>query len=334
MPAPPRLTLAHAPTPLEPAPVFSSQMTASQVWLKRDDCTGLAFGGNKARKLEYLMAAAKDAGAETVITFGGVQSNHTRSTAAAARRLGIDCHMILAGSPPDEVTGNLLLDRLLGATFTFLSLTPDQLTPARVEGAFAAAEERVRSKGRTPFRIGPGGSTPVGVLGYQRAFDEILGQARALGAEPSDIVVAFGTGGTLAGLILGNILAGRPVTITGISVAPPGMPESLGVPGVTDLVVGAGRLLGRTVDVRPDDVRILYEYAGRAHAVPTPEGMEAIRALARAEGVFLDPVYTGKAMAGLIDQSRKGGFAAGGRVVFVHTGGTPALFAYAKALSP
>src|SRR2546426_5274311 len=145
---PSRLSLAHAPTPLEPAPRFSAEMTGTEVWLKRDDCTGLAFGGNKARKLEYLMASAREAGADTVVTFGGVQSNHTRSTAAAARRLGMDCHLILAGSPPDETTGNLLLDRLLGATFTFLSLSPMELTSRKVEEAFSSAEDRLRSRHR------------------------------------------------------------------------------------------------------------------------------------------------------------------------------------------
>jgi len=334
---PERIHLAHAPTPLERAPRFSSEMTRTNVWIKRDDCTGLAFGGNKARRLEFLMAAARQAGADTVITFGGVQSNHARSTAAAARKLGMDCHLILAGSPPDDTTGNLLLDRVLGATFTFLSLAPQELTPRRVEDAFEAAEERLRAKNRRPFRIGPGGSTPLGVLGYRRAFDEILEQARGFGVTVTHLVTAFGTGGTLAGLVLGNILSGRPVSILGVSVAPPGMPDSIGVPPVRELVEQASALLGQRVTPDAGDINITYEYAGRAYALPTTEGNEAIRSLAHTEGVFLEPVYTGKAMAALIDLSRKGSFGLDdpdANVVFLHTGGTPALFAYSRSLAP
>lgn len=332
MSLPARLPLAHLPTPFHPLPRFSREIAGRDVWIKRDDCTGLAFGGNKARKLEFLMAAAREAQADTIITFGGVQSNHNRSTAAACRRLGLDCHLLLAGSPPDEVTGNLLLDRLLGAALTFLSFTPSELTPARVEEAFAAAEDRLRAKGRRPFRIGPGGSTALGVLGYRAAFDEMMSQAREAGAIPSRVVVAYGTGGTLAGLVLGNVLAGRPTRITGVSVAPPGMPEGLGVPPVADLVSAAAALSGEQVDLRPDDIEILWDHAGRAYAVPTTEGLEAIRSLARTEGIFLDPVYTGKAMGALISlvlQEQTGG----APLAFVHTGGTPGLFAYQGALA-
>ena len=330
---PSRLNLAHLPTPLEAAPRFSTEITGSEVLIKRDDCTGLAFGGNKARKLEYLMAAAKDAGADTVITFGGVQSNHARATAAAARRLGMDCHLLLAGSPPEEVSGNLLLDRILGATLTFLSLTPEQLTAEQVDAALSAASQRLRAKGREPYTIDPGGSSPLGVIGYRDAFDEMMSQVRAIGSRVAHTVVAFGTGGTLAGLILGNILAGRPLKVTGISVAPPGMPESLGIPPVRQLVREGGRLLGYEVEPADDDIIVLYDYAGKAYGAPTTEGTEAIRALAHTEGIFLDPVYTGKALAGLIDLYRRKRIAQDEGTVFFHTGGTPALFAYRRVLA-
>ncbi|HKY30989.1 MAG TPA: D-cysteine desulfhydrase family protein [Candidatus Polarisedimenticolia bacterium] len=328
-----RIPLGHLPTPLEHAPRFSAEIAGREVWLKRDDCTGLAFGGNKARKLEYLMAQAVSQGADTVVTFGGVQSNHVRSTAAACRRLGLDCQLLLAGSPPEEVTGNLLLCRVLGAALTFLSLTPAELDPARVEEAFSSVEERLKSAGRRPFRIGPGGSVPAGVLGYKDAFDEMLRQARAAGAPFDHVIVPFGTGGTLAGIVLGNVLAGRPAAVTGISVAPPGMPESLGVPPVQRLVRDAAEAAGLSPELHDGDIVIDYEHAGRAYAAPTTEGIEAIRSLARTEGIFLDPVYTGKAMAGLIGRCRTGVIGPGQRAVFVHTGGTPALFAYNKALA-
>lgn len=334
MAEPRRLGLAHLPTPIEHAKRFSTEIAGREIWIKRDDCTGLAFGGNKARKLEYLLAAAMDAGADVVIAFGGVQSNHTRMTAAAARRLGLDCSLVLAGSPPEDVDGNLLLSRILGATLSFLNLTPAELTPEMVAKALATEEERFRAKGRRPFVLGPGGSTPLGALGYRRCHDELLASAQRDKLDIDHIVVAFGTGGTLAGLVLGNILAGRRARVTGVSVAPPGMPESLGVPSVKSLVEKAATLIDRPVTVSEEDVRIVHEHAGRAYAAPTPEATEAIRSLARTEGIFLDPVYTGKAMAGLIALCRSGVIGKGERAVFVHTGGTPALFAYRKVLAP
>jgi 1-aminocyclopropane-1-carboxylate deaminase/D-cysteine desulfhydrase-like pyridoxal-dependent ACC family enzyme len=254
--------------------------------------------------------------------------------AAAARRLGMDCHLLVSGSPPDEVTGNLLLDRILGATLTFLSMSAAELTPQRVEEAYGAAEERLRSMGKRPFRIAPGASTPLGVMGYRRAFEEVMAQAAGQSFAPDRLVVAVGTGGTLAGLVLGNILAGRPCRITGISIAPAGIPEALGVAPAEELVREGAALLGRDVTAKPGDIDISYAYGGRAYAVPTPEGIEAIRALARAEGVMLDPVYTGKAMAGFLDLCRGGQIAPAEQVVFMHTGGTPGLFAYSKVLAP
>jgi len=331
---PRRLGLAHLPTPIEHARRFSTEIAGREIWIKRDDCTGLAFGGNKARKLEFLLAAAVDAGADVVIAFGGVQSNHTRMTAAAARKLGLDCSLVLAGSPPEDVDGNLLLSRILGATLTFLSMGPSEMTPEIVAKALATEEERFLSKGRRPFVIGPGGSTPLGALGYNRCFDELLAASQRDRLDIDHVVVAFGTGGTMAGLVLGNILAGRPARITGISVAPPGMPESLGVPSVKTLVEKAATLIDRPVTVGDEDVRISYEQAGRAYAVPTTAGTEAIRSLARTEGIFLDPVYTGKGMAGLMDMCRSGVIGKGERTVFLHTGGTPGLFPYRKVLAP
>lgn len=335
----PRLCLAHLPTPLEPAPSLGRSL-GIDLLVKRDDATGLALGGNKARKLEFLLADAREKGADTLLTFGGVQSNHARMTAAAAAHAGLECHLLLGGRKPSRLDGNILLDRLLGAGMEFLGLDPAELTAERVERAFQEAESRLRAAGRTPYRIPAGGSGPLGVTAYALAFREILEQAESAGLEIATIVVAFGTGGTLAGLSLGKWLSGSSVRILPVSVAPPGMPAALAVPPVGELVRGAvetalaaapggwarsGADLAAGPGPDPSDLEVNYDHSGPAYAAPTEDGAEAIRLAAREEGLLLDPIYTGKAMAGLIRRARKGGFG-DGSVLFLHTGGAPALF--------
>lgn len=342
----PRIELAHLPTPLDPAPALGRRL-GIDLHIKRDDATGLALGGNKARKLEYLLADARARGADTIITFGAVQSNHARMSAAAAARCGLRCHLLLGGARPAQVQGNLLLDRLFGADTEFLDLTPDELTPERVDRAFAEAESRLRATGRSPYRIPAGGSCALGAIAYALAFRETMDQARRAGLSVESVVAAVGTGGTLAGLALGNALEGHPVRIRGISVAPPGLPEAVGIPPARDLAraglalleesglpgiaTGAGR--PGSVEIDPEDVTVDYAHGGRAYAVPTPESVEAIHLVAREEGLLLDPVYTCKAMAGLIDRARSGTLGRRGSVIFLHTGGAPALFTYVDSLT-
>jgi D-cysteine desulfhydrase/L-cysteate sulfo-lyase len=326
------LDLAHLPTPLEPAPALSRRLGA-EILIKRDDCTGLATGGNKARKLSWLMADALRQGADTVATFGGVQSNHARITAAAAARCGLRCSLLLGGVEPRHPEGNLLLDHLLGAEVEFLGLTPSTLSGEEVERAFRKTEARLRARGRRPYRIPAGGSGPLGVAACASAFDELLRQGKRMGREVETIVVAVGTGGTFAGFVLGNLLAGRPVRIVGISSAPPGMPAAVGVPPVEDLIHGGAEALNRAPE-KPtsSDTAIDYSFAGQAYGSTTPECVEAIRNAARDEGILLDPVYTGKAMAGLMEMTRRRDIGTEGAIVFWHTGGMPALFPYGETL--
>jgi D-cysteine desulfhydrase family pyridoxal phosphate-dependent enzyme len=339
----PCLELAHLPTPLEPALAMGKKLGIS-LFIKRDDQTGLAMGGSKARKLGYLVADARARGADTLVTFGGVQSNHARITAAAAARAGMRCHLLLGGKQPETLDGNLLLDHLLGAERDFLGLTPRELTATAVQSAYDSAATRLKRSGRTPYIIPPGGSGSLGVAAYLFAFQEIMEQAARLKLEIESIVVGFGTGGTLAGLALGNILAGRPVRVFGISSAPPGMPESLGVADPCTLAGGAWAMLQEksirvpgidekhSIDITEDDFPVDYSHAGPAYGAPTSASSQAIYDLARSEALLLDPVYTAKAMAGLCALASEGTIGRHGAVIFVHTGGTPALFPYSRSL--
>jgi D-cysteine desulfhydrase family pyridoxal phosphate-dependent enzyme len=279
--------------------------------VKRDDQTGLALGGNKARKLEHLCAEALALGCDTLVTGGGPQSNHCRMTAAAANRLGLACHLALAGEAPDIPTGNLLLDHLLGAEL--------HATGARgyyeIEASIEAVAEEVRAAGGRPYAIPVGGASVTGALGYVDAARELAGQL----AEPVDwIVVADGSGGTHAGLLAG--LDG-PTLILGVDVGTrPDLDER-----VPELAEATAKAIGRPSPDRP--IHVDHTRFGAGYGKPTPECLEAIRAAARLEGLILDPVYTGKAMAGLIGWIREGRLTDGQSVLFWHTGGAPALFA-------
>ena len=312
-PAP--LPLAHGPTPLEPLDRLSDWLGGPRLLVKRDDQTGLALGGNKARKLEHLCAEALAQGCDTLVTGGGPQSNHCRMTAAAANRLGLHCHLALAGStsPP---TGNLLLDHLLGA-----HLHP---TGARdyyeIEASIEAVAEAVRADGGRPYPIPVGGASVTGALGYLDAAEELAGQLTG----PLDwIVVADGSGGTHAGLLAGldadTKTSGTPVL--GIDVGTrPDLDER--VPELAAATAAATDRPAPTGEIHVDHTRF-----GAGYGKPTPECLEALRMTARLEGLILDPVYTGKAMAGLIGWIREGRFTDQHSVLFWHTGGAPALFA-------
>lgn len=320
----PRRRLAHLPTPLEPMEALSRRLGGPRLYVKRDDCTGLATGGNKTRKLEFLMADAIETGADTVITCGGAQSNHARQTAAAAARLGLGCALVHSAehawdSPDYAETGNVLLDRLLGAE---LHTVP---TEADRDAGMARLAEELRARGRKPYVIPGGGSNAIGGLGYAGCAFEITAQANDLGLAVDHIVLASGSGGTQGGLIAGLAALNSPIAVTGIDIDAEAQEVAERVRAVAD---GTAALLGVRGGVPQDAVTVEAGYAGPDYGQPTPAMIEAVRLAARLEGLILDPVYTGKAMAGLIDLVRRGRFGRDETVVFIHTGGTPALFAY------
>jgi D-cysteine desulfhydrase family pyridoxal phosphate-dependent enzyme len=323
-----RFYLAHLPTPLEPMSRLTGALGGPEIWIKRDDQTGLATGGNKTRKLELLIADALACKADVVLTVGAVQSNHCRQTAAAAARAGLDCVLVLGGDapPPGAWTGNLLLDDLLGARVWWAG-DGDPLA------AMEAAAEAERAAGRRPYAIPYGGSNAIGAAAYALAFGELAGQMDSGSGDEAlrfdRILFASSSGGTQAGLIVGakaNDYAGQ---VLGISVDKTGgkLREA-----VTDLLAPTAERLGHDLELGPADVEIKDDYLGGGYAILTDAERDAIRFVAQLEGILLDPVYTGKAMAALIDLVRCRAIDRDERVLFWHTGGTPALFAYAGDL--
>ena len=320
----PRLRLAHLPTPLEPLERLSAALGGAEIWIKRDDCTGLSTGGNKTRKLEFLMAEAAAAGADLVMTQGATQSNHARQTAAFAARLGLDCHILLedrtgSSEPNYRTNGNVFLDHLHGAT------TETRPGGVDMNAELEAAAERLRAQGRRVYTIPGGGSNPTGALGYVNCALELVAGANERGLVIDHIVHATGSAGTQAGLIVGlrAINAGIPLLGIGVRAPKPKQEES-----VFKLAVATAGKLGCPGVVRREDVVANTDYVGEGYGIPTPGGIEAIEIFARLEGILLDPVYSGKGAAGLIDLVRKGMFKKGERVVFLHTGGSAALFGY------
>lgn len=309
----PRLPLAQLPTPWEAMPRLSAALGGPQLWVKRDDQTGLGLGGNKTRKLETLCAAALAAGADTLITAGAIQSNHCRQTAAAAARLGLACTLVLAGEPPALPSGNLLLDGLFGAEIVWTTF-------AERPAALQASEARLRAAGKTPYLIPYGGSSPQGAAAYAYALEELLAQ----GPPPDWIVFASSSGGTQAGLVAAARLLGYSGRILGISVDEP----AAGLQAkVAALATQTSQLLGQPAGFQPQDILVNADYLGQGYAQMGEAEAEAIRLFARHEGLLVDPVYTGRAAAGLIDLIRRGHFTPEESVLFWHTGGAPALFA-------
>ncbi len=315
-----RIVLAHLPTPIEPLPKLTKLLQGPQLFIKRDDLTGLGLGGNKTRKLEYLATDALAQGCRTLITTGAVQSNHCRQVAAAAARLGLGCILVLAGGDPGSRQGNLLLDELSGAKLVFV---PKEERDQRLQQAFAQADE----DGMQPYLIPYGGSNPVGVQGYIQAMQELQDQ----NLQPDWIVLASSSGGTQAGLVLGAKQTGFLGRILGISVDKPA--DEL-MQTIMALANQTAAWLGIDKKIESEDVLVTDAYCQAGYGILQPVEAEAIRLFARTEGILLDPVYTGRAAAGLIDLIRKGFFSPNETVLFWHTGGIPALFAepYASAL--
>ncbi|HZS92354.1 MAG TPA: D-cysteine desulfhydrase family protein [Chloroflexota bacterium] len=332
----PRFPLAVLPTPLQEARRLRAALGGPQrcprILIKRDDLTGLAFGGNKARKLEFLVADALKQQATVLVTCGAAQSNHARMTAAAACMAGLGASLVLTGHADEALQGNLLLDHLLGAEVHFVAPNEDRAiaTGDEQDAMIAAVMEALRARGERPYLIPVGGSSPVGTLGYVAGTLELVGQLAAMGEEPSHLYYASGSRSTQAGLELGKRLFSAPYRLQGIAV-------SGGEPQKTEKAVRlaneAAEIVGSAVRLVPEDLRTDQAYIGEGYGIATPACLEALSLLARHEGIFLDPTYTAKAMAGLIDHIRRGLIAPSETVIFLHTGGTPALFAKVDQMS-
>ncbi len=308
----PRLRLGTLPTPVEPLPRLSARL-GCQLFVKRDDMTGIAFGGNKVRKLEFVLADAVAHGAKTIITVGAVQSNHCRITAALSAKLGLHCILVLSGSPPENPNGNLLLDYLLGTEIVWSTREQrDEMLKQTFDEAWAA--------GKRPFLIPLGASTPVGTLGYLEGFREFIQQ----GVEVDWIVVASSSAGTQAGLVLGAIQAGWNGRILGISID---HKASVLQDMVAELAMETADRVRQKVRISRDMIRVSADYLGDGYGFMGQSEKDAIQLFAREEGLFLDPVYTGRAAAGMLDLAANGFFTPHERILFWHTGGTPALFA-------
>lgn len=325
----PRQFLAHLPTPLERLDRLSKELGGPDIWIKRDDCTGLSTGGNKTRKLEFLMAEALAQGADTVITQGATQSNHARQTAAFAAKLGLACHILLedrtgSDDPNYNGNGNVLLDHLHGA------IIEKRAGGSDMQVEMESVADKLRTGGCNVYVIPGGGSNPTGALGYVNCAYELVGQANDRGLVIDHLVTATGSAGTQAGLITGlkAINAGIPLLGFGVRA-----PKDKQEENVFNLACATAEKLGCPGVVTREDVVADCAYVGEGYGIPRADTLEAIAMFAKLEGILLDPVYSGKGAAGLIDYCRKGRFRPGEQIVFLHTGGAAGLFGYDKAVS-
>lgn len=332
---PHKLSFAHLPTPLQPLTRLSALLGGPRLWIKRDDCTGLALGGNKVRKLEYLVADAVAQGATRLITAGPLQSNHCRQTAAAAAAIGLECELVIEDKV-DEVdhlyltNGNILLDRLLGARLRVVPRGTD------VRQALSESAAQCRAAGGVPYEIAVGASSPIGALGYVNASVEIHAQAQALKVRFDHVVHASGSGGTQAGLLAGHAMLRSDTVIHGVDILGDGYAGGIEAAraGIHALASETLALIGHERGlIGESDVVLHAGYVGDGFGKVTAGMLEAVRLLGENEAILLDPVHSGKAMAGLIDFVRQGRFRKDENVLFIHTGGHPSLFAYADVWS-
>lgn len=323
----PRTNLCHRPTPIEAMPRLTELLGGPQLFVKRDDCTGLAMGGNKTRKLEFLVGDAMQQKADMLVTQGAVQSNHVRQTAAAACKVGMKCHVLLERRVPDrdasyEETGNVLLDNLFGATYEFRPGGLDMNAEAE------AVSEQLREQGHRPYFIPGGGSNATGALGYAVCAQEIADHVEETGQTFDWLVMGTGSTGTQAGLVAGFEAAGHALPVMGVSVRQPRERQMKAVHALTQKTLEKLGCEGVPLS------KILVDdgYVGEGYGIPAESTLEAIRLLAQQEGLLLDPVYSAKGMAGLIGMVRQGFFKPTDNVLFLHTGGASALFAYQEQL--
>ncbi len=324
----PRVSLAHLPTPLEFLPRLSKHLGGPNIYVKRDDCTGLGTGGNKTRKLEFLMADAMEKQATVVITQGAVHSNHARQTAAAACKLGMKCELVFEKRVTDATepylhSGNVFLDHLFGAKIRDVEKGSD------MDAAMQAVAEELKDRGETPYIIPGGGSNPIGALGYAECALELLVQANQRGLVIDHIVHATGSAGTQAGLLVGAKGTSSGIPVYGIGV---NAPREVQEEKVFKLAVETAEFIGAPGIVAREDVVANCDYVGDGYGIPTKAMNDAVLLLARLEGILFDPVYSGKGLAGMIDLIGSGHFEGADNIVFIHTGGAAGLFAYRDRL--
>lgn len=321
-----RISLGFYPTPLVKLESLTKLLAGPEIYIKRDDLTGLALGGNKTRKLDYFLGDAVEKGCDVLITGGAQQSNHCRQTAAAAAQYGLQCHLVLGGHQPDEFNGNLLLDKLLGAHLHFCAnLRKGEKIPEIVD--------ELRTIGKSPYVIPYGGSNSIGTLGFVTAIEELKLQMKAMDLHFSHIIFASSSGGTQAGLIVGKALHHLDTEILGIGIDKDEIEGMSLETFVLKLANATALKLNLDMNFHKNDIYLNNNFLGEGYGIVGEAEKEAIDLLARSEGILLDPVYTAKAMAGLIDLIRKQQFYKKDKVLFWHTGGTPALFPYASKMS-
>ena len=324
----PRFPLCHRPTPIEAMPRLSEHLGGPQLYIKRDDCTGLATGGNKTRKLEFLVGEALREDADMLVTQGAVQSNHVRQTAAAAAKVGMKCHVLLERRVPErdasyEQTGNVLLDTLFGATNEFRPSGLDMNAEAE------SVADALRAEGHRPYFIPGGGSNATGALGYVNCAQEILDHTKETGQVFDWLVMGTGSTGTQAGLVAGFHALGHDLPVMGVSVRQPKERQINAVHALTQKTL---EKLGAESIAR-EKILVDDGYVGEGYGIPAESTLEAIHLTARQEGILLDPVYSAKGMAGLIGMVRNGFLKPTDNVLFLHTGGATALFAYQEQLT-
>jgi len=324
----PRVSLAHLPTPMEHLPRLSKHLGGPEIYVKRDDCTGLGTGGNKTRKLEFLVAEAMQKNADVIITQGAVQSNHARQTAAAACKVGMGCELIFEKRVADadhayQSSGNVLLDRIFGANIREVA------KGSNMDAEMETLAEELRGQGKTPYIIPGGGSNPIGALGYIDCALEFLSQANRDGIVIDHVVHATGSAGTQAGLVVGLQATNSNIPLLGIGV---NAPQDVQEEKVWKLAVETAEYVGAPGCVQRADIVANCNYVGDGYGLPTKAMNDAVMLLARLEGLLFDPVYSGKGLAGMIDLIDSGYFSDAGSILFVHTGGVAGLFGYSALL--
>jgi L-cysteate sulfo-lyase len=319
----PRFHLAEFPTPIQYLQTLTEKFNGPAIYMKRDDLTSLGLGGNKTRKLEFLIGEAIEQKKDTLVTAGGIQSNHCRLTAAAARKAGLNCHLVLNGNPPEISKGNLLLDKIFGATIHFCDRKD------RDDRLFQVADELTDARKR-PYVIPVGGSNSIGTVGYVGGMLELTRQLHDMNINPDAIVFATSSGGTQAGLALGAKITGFKGDILGISIDQTKTGPDPFPPVLTRIANGTAERIGSDIRMADSDFLLNCDYLGAGYGMPGELEFNAIRNLSLDEGILLGPVYTARAMGGLLDLIEKGYFTKDQTVLFWHTGGTPELFAWAE----